>query len=695
VCFVPPDAAASAQDVAEGIRRLLRDAHVGAAAVGDAEGGPLEVTFFGLPWRSGRRRARREVLASVGSAVVLRRAAIESIGGYDAAFGDRAAELDLGWRLWLGGWRVLDLRAPSGDGTAPEPRSAVGDVADPGGFVDAVTVAWRCLDDRRATAALAGGLLLAPLLVGADDAASVLGSLREVVARCGDGRARVQGARTRDDAEILHLLGDPLEVPGLGSDALEPLLGQLRLDELFSGRRRILVVTGDVVGPGMAGPAIRAWHMAECLADEHEVVLATTSGRIVGTGAGFRLEAPDPTRFEELVSWCEIVVVQGFVLLHVPTLARSDRIMVVDVYDLLHLEALELAKRVDDGSRAEHVAASLHALNEQAARGDYFICASEKQRDYWVGHLSAAGRVNAATYGRDPLLRSLVDVVPFGLPSGAAVKDGPGLRTTLPGVGPGDDVLLWAGGVYDWLDPVTLVHAVDRLAHRRPSVRLVFMGMRHPNPEVPEMSMAVRARSLARSLGLEGVHVFFNEGWVDYEHRQNWLLDADVGVSTHFEHAETAYAWRTRLLDYLWAGLPVVATAGDAFADLIAREGLGRVVEPEDVEGLETALFELLADPGAAASCRRNAERVRASFEWPATLDPLLRFCRAPSRAADRVPVRTDGSEIGPFQRFKRRTRTAAALYAQGGGRAVLRVASARLGTAGFPRGVGPGGPSV
>ncbi|HVC14477.1 MAG TPA: glycosyltransferase [Acidimicrobiales bacterium] len=440
-------------------------------------------------------------------------------------------------------------------------------------------------------------------------------------------------------------------------------------------RRRVLVVTGDVVGPGMAGPAIRAWHVAGCLAEEHDVVLATTSGRCRGAGVGFRLVAPDATGFEQLAAWCEIVVVQGFVLLHVPALRRADRIMIVDGYDILHLEALEFSKRTTDGSRAAHVETSLEVLNEQAARGDFFVCASEKQRDYWIGHLSALGRVNAATYGHDPLLRSLVDVVPFGLPPGAPVRTGPGPRETLEGIGPDDDVLLWAGGIYDWLDPTTLVRAVERLRHRRPQVRLVFMGTRHPNPEVPIMAMAEEARDVARSLGIDGTHVFFNDGWVDYDDRQNWLLDADVGVSTHFEHAETAFAFRTRLLDYLWAGLPVVATSGDAFADLIVREGLGRVVEPEDVGGLEQALDELLSDPEAVAACRSNVARVRGGFEWPTALGPLLRFCRDPARAPDRALSASRAEVHGRLARLKRRSRTAASLYAQGGAPAVLEVA--------------------
>ena len=110
------------------------------------------------------------------------------------------------------------------------------------------------------------------------------------------------------------------------------------------------------------------------------------------------------------------------------------------------------------------------------------------------------------------------------------------------------------------------------------------------------MQMAIDARALADELGLAGRNVFFNEGWVDYSERQNFLLEANVGVTVHFDSAETRFSFRTRALDYLWAGLPIVATDGDAFAELIEREGLGLTVPAEDPEALEEALYRLLTD---------------------------------------------------------------------------------------------------
>ncbi len=197
---------------------------------------------------------------------------------------------------------------------------------------------------------------------------------------------------------------------------------------------------------------------------------------------------------------------------------------------------------------------------------------------------------------------------------------------------------LWAGGVYSWLDPLTLLHAVDLLSKQHNDVRLVFLGMRHPNPEVPTMDIAGHTRMLANRLGLTDRHVFFNETWVPYAERQNWLMDADCGVTTHHEHIETTFAFRTRVLDYLWAGLPIVTTDGDSFADLVRAEGLGVVVPPENPEALAEALRRVLYDDEFARAARERIAVVRERFTWETVLAPLISFCRNPMPAADRLP---------------------------------------------------------
>jgi glycosyltransferase involved in cell wall biosynthesis len=163
------------------------------------------------------------------------------------------------------------------------------------------------------------------------------------------------------------------------------------------------------------------------------------------------------------------------------------------------------------------------------------------------------------------------------------------------------------------------------------------------------MRTALRTRELANELGLTGTHVFFNEGWVPYGDRGSYLLDADIGVSTHLDHVETAFSFRTRVLDYLWAGLPVVATGGDVFADVISDSGLGRTVPAGDVEPLADALLSLLDDPAARRSCADASARLAQAYRWDVVLQPLLAYCRAPRRAPDLLDAVARHNQARPF----------------------------------------------
>ena len=44
----------------------------------------------------------------------------------------------------------------------------------------------------------------------------------------------------------------------------------------------------------------------------------------------------------------------------------------------------------------------MNALFFQYLIGDFYICASERQRYWWLGQLEVAGRINPHTLHRDP-----------------------------------------------------------------------------------------------------------------------------------------------------------------------------------------------------------------------------------------------------------------------------------------------------
>jgi hypothetical protein len=113
-------------------------------------------------------------------------------------------------------------------------------------------------------------------------------------------------------------------------------------------------------------------------------------------------------------------------------------------------------------------------------------------------------------------------------------------------------------------------------------------------------------------------------------------------------------SFRTRILDYLWAGLPMVVTEGDYFAELVEREELGIVVPADDVAALVAALERVLFDKDFIARARTNIARVREQFAWNVVLEPVVEFVRNPHRANDtahKVKHRPHGqSRRGPVR---------------------------------------------
>lgn len=404
----------------------------------------------------------------------------------------------------------------------------------------------------------------------------------------------------------------------------------------MSERRHVLVITADSLSTRMAGPAIRAFEIAKAVSAVADVKLVSTVHASL-THPGLEIVDASQGGLRPAVNWADVIVLQGHILSSFPWIGATDKIIVADIYDPMHLEDLEQSKERPFAERVHLSADVSTVLNEQIIRADFMVCASEKQRDFWLGQASGMGRINPATYDQDSSLRGLIDVVSFGVQDAAPVQKRHAIKGAIDGIGPDDKVILWGGGIYNWFDPLTLIRAVGRLAERRPEVRLFFLGVAHPNPDVPRMQMVNDAFALSDELGLTDRVVFFNEGWVPYDERANYLLDADLGVSTHLDHLETRYSFRTRILDYLWASLPVVATDGDTFAEIIVRRGIGQVVPPDDIDALEQALERVLFDEDARAGMLANVQALADSMKWEKVLRPLIDFCATGQRAPDLV----------------------------------------------------------
>jgi GT2 family glycosyltransferase/glycosyltransferase involved in cell wall biosynthesis/SAM-dependent methyltransferase len=604
-----------------------------------------------------------ELLFACGGAMLVHRQVFLDLGGLDPGFFAYFEDVDFGWRLWVTGYRVV---------LAPKAVAYHRMHGTSGRFPlhqrytlyerNALRMIVKNYSDENLQRVLGPALLLTAkraVLRGNLErtAYDIAGDARteETVPRLAlahlhaigdlvDGldtlmltRSQIQRARKRPDHEILARFKRPMW-PVMDDSAYlkasEAVSRAFGIDELFAQPQgsHALVVCNDGVGKRMSGPAIRAVEIAKHLAATARVTLAVPSAPEVEVPGVTVATFQDEADLRRLSDSADVVLFQGYTLKEFPSLADTTAVLVADLYDPWLFENIELHTGEIEGDSI--LRGDTAVLNQIVDECDFFVCASERQRDYWLGMLSARHRLTQAQYATDPSLRHLIDVVPFGLPDRDPERRARVLKGVHPGIAADDKVVLWGGGAWDWFDPLTLVEAWPAVVEQVPDARLWFLGLHLTTDNVKHMRVAHRATVRSDELGLTGTSVFFGD-WVPYELREAYLLEADLGVTVARDLAETRLSFRTRVLDYLWAGLPVVTTEGDVLSDLVRNERLGAVVPPGDPQALTRALVHLLQHPVERSGMGQRARAVSHRFRWSVAVEPLRRVLREPWRWAE------------------------------------------------------------
>jgi glycosyltransferase involved in cell wall biosynthesis len=363
----------------------------------------------------------------------------------------------------------------------------------------------------------------------------------------------------------------------------------------------VVVHTPDVVGERMAGPGIRAWHLAGELAKhfattlvckrEGELPVDWVSGLEHGHAEGSDLRIAARGGAEALVAMRSADVLVGQPARGFGRQRRGQRV-VYDLFDPVLLELREMYGRHPSIRQRIHLGAERWRVRRALAEGDLFVTATARQRALYPG---AAG----------PIIE-----IPFGIEDVGVVA--PRER---------ENLILWGGGTWEWLDPATAVEAVGMVNRRGLDCRLLFLGRSRPNRHSADRRRESRLDTL-----IAGAEPFVsaNDSWTPYAERLAWLRRSKVAIMLHRPTAEAAYSIRTRLFDAIAAAVPVITTEEGFAAELVSAEGLGVVVPPSDAAAVADAIARLIGDDGFYAACVSNLIRIQPRFRWDVVTRPLI-----------------------------------------------------------------------
>jgi len=370
---------------------------------------------------------------------------------------------------------------------------------------------------------------------------------------------------------------------------------------------RVVLYTPDVVGDRMAGPGIRAWNIARELSKHFDTTLIAKAEGRGRDGVTFIEHGTDAAR---------AAMRDASVLIGQPARGfrkrRAAQRIVYDLFDPTVLELRELYGNKPSLRQRIHLAAEWWRLSEALMRADLLVCAARKQREFYEGLQSGSAPWIEVPFGVDP--ESSIAA------SGVDAREATGGPASPRGMS--SDLVVWGGGVWEWLDPATAVDAIVRLNREGTRAKLLFLGRARPNKNLVDRRRDDRFDALLK----RGVpYVAANDQWIPYDERLSWLRSGKIAIMLHRRTAEADYSIRTRLFDAIAAGIPVVATRGGFAAELVEQEGLGIVVSPGDVMGVAEAIRRLLMDDETHSTCVGNLKRIRPRFAWEEVTRPLVR----------------------------------------------------------------------
>lgn len=205
-------------------------------------------------------------------------------------------------------------------------------------------------------------------------------------------------------------------------------------------------------------------------------------------------------------------------------------------------------------------------------------------------------------------------------------------------------VFLWGGGIWSWFDIPTLLKAFTQLADQNHPAVLYFLAGKNTSGLENQDSPIANAIQEAKRLGLFGRNVFFNDGAATPDSLPLYLAQCRCGILSNPNRLESIGSWRTRLLDLLWAGKPVVVSGDDPLSRRMKESGCAIVVPAGDASALAEAVKSMSDNNELWLRSRSASLALGVQLQWSNTLAGIKAYWERPFESHQRGKRTTLGA---------------------------------------------------
>ena len=293
-----------------------------------------------------------------------------------------------------------------------------------------------------------------------------------------------------------------------------------------------------------------------------------------------------------------------------------------DLFGHVMTEAQARAFMDDEDSCLFHYWNSEYGIISAA---DIFSSVSDRQKYALIGELGAAGRLNKFTSGYQ-----FVYTVPCGMPEEEFVHEKNAIRGK-NNIQDDDFIVLWTGGYNTWTDIDTLYEGLTMAMKKNPKIKFVSTG-----GEIPEQDVKTYPRFLKKIDGSDLKDNFIMNGWIAGRDVPNYYFEADIGINIDKDIYEVSLGSKSRILDWMRAGLAVLSSNVCELTEIIEREKAGYTFKPGSPQDLAQKILYLAENRSELEETAiRGKKYGRENFNFKKTTERFQEWVQNPAYSPD------------------------------------------------------------
>jgi len=411
--------------------------------------------------------------------------------------------------------------------------------------------------------------------------------------------------------------------------------------------RTVWLLNSQAFGERLLGPGVRLCEMARAARDNgHDVRVVVESPRSNPLPEGIPLRDWGDFSLDEIRPGDAVVANAYLGFPRLWRLLRSEIPFHLDLYCLTATEMMPMWNALGSpGAAARGLRKRRLRYVMTASRAETTWVSCREQALVLAGMFLAEGRWERARLSDAGVASSLQ--VPMGVRSDAFPT---GSANPYPQALHDRPVFLWGGNLWSWMDLPTLADAFGILSRRGDPAVLFLLARGNRSGRADEDAAVREFTERCARAGTLGTSVVFNDREVGPDGLAPWLEHAHSGVMANLPSLESQASWRTRYLDLLWAGKPLVVSGDDPLADRMSACGAAAKSASGDAEALADAIAAMGRDGAQARRMGAMSKRLGEELSWSRTLAPFLDALEDPA-AFRHVGIRPSATDL--FRYFR------------------------------------------